>query len=196
MALCVKLSEVTVFSNQNLNLYSYIPRFYCYAIAYIVTKTPLPPHEFAYPPLWYKRLLNIAYYGIRLPSNGIMLWRKIIIIREFIPLFLVDGYVTNSVCAWHFCCPIFPSWVERIMLYTQMSINTVKNYSPVIDLIMEYFCFSHVKRLAALSLWPKYLLFNIKLRFFPGRRRCLLIVRRCCVCTLIYIYIYVCTSSD
>jgi hypothetical protein len=30
--------------------------------------------------------------------------------------------------------------------------SRVKNYRPVMDLIIEHFCFSHVKRLAALSL--------------------------------------------
>jgi hypothetical protein len=52
------------------------------------------------------------------------------------------------------------------MNYTRKSVkNRVKNYRPVMELIMEYFCFSHVKRLAALSLWRKYPVYNMKVGY-------------------------------
>jgi hypothetical protein len=151
------IERVDWFLYHNRSLFSYVPRFYCCVIAKFVTKTPLLPHKFAHPLRWYTRLLNIEYYGIMLPSSGITLRPKIVIISEFFAFFLVDGFATNWVTAWRLCCPNFPSRLEsRIIIYTKMSINRVKNYRPVIYLIIEQFCFSHVKRFAALSLWPKY----------------------------------------
>jgi hypothetical protein len=98
--------------------------------------------------------------------------------HQWIPFLLSRGWIRDqfSDCL-AFVSLNFPSWIEsRIITYTKMSKkNMMRNYRPVIDLIMEYFCFSHVKRLAALWLWPlpKYPESNIKVRLFPLMKGCL-----------------------